>query len=134
MIFVLDASAMIAYLRDEPGAGVVAEALVDPESQCYAHALNFCEVFYDFHRASGRQEALQAISDLAQVGIIEDANLSAVIWRAAGELKATLRRVSLADCFAIELAVRLKAMILTADHHEFDALAGHSDFAIRFIR
>lgn len=27
MIFVLDASAMIPYLRDEPGAGVVAEAL-----------------------------------------------------------------------------------------------------------
>ena len=63
MIFVLDASAMIAYLRDEPGAGIVAEALLDPESQCYAHALNLCEVFYDFHRASGQPEALRAISD-----------------------------------------------------------------------
>jgi predicted nucleic acid-binding protein len=76
---------------------------------------------------------LQAISDLAQVGVIEDANLSAVVWRAAGELKATHRRVSLADCFAIELAVRLQAMILTADHHEFDALADRASFAIKFI-
>lgn len=45
MIFVLDASAMIAYLRDEPGAAAVAEALIDPTSKCHAHALNLCEVF-----------------------------------------------------------------------------------------
>ena len=134
MIFVLDASAMIAYLRDEPGAEAVAEALADPASKCHAHALNLCEVFYDFHRASGRQEALQAISDLAQVGVIEDANASAVVWQAAGTLKANLRRVSLADCFAIELAARLRATILTADHHEFDVLAEQSEYAIRFIR
>ena len=134
MIFVLDASAMIAYLRDEPGAGVVAEALLDPESQCYAHALNLCEVFYDFHRAFGKQEALQAISDLARLGVIEDANLATAVWQAAGTLKANLRRVSLADCFAIELAERLKATILTADHHEFDVLAGQSEYTIRLIR
>ncbi len=59
---------MIAYLRDEPGADVVAQALLDPESQAYAHALNLCEVFYDFHRAAGYQEALEAILDLARVG------------------------------------------------------------------
>ena len=134
MIFVLDASAMIAYLRDEPGAGVVAEALLDPASKCHAHALNLCEVFYDFHRASGRQEALEAISDLAQVGVIEDANLHALVWQAAGTLKANLRRVSLADCFAIELAARLNATILAADHHEFDVLAEQPEYSIRFIR
>jgi len=134
VIFVLDASAMIAFLRDERGADVVAEALLDPESQCHAHALNLCEVFYDFHRASGREEASQAIADLARLGVIEDANLASDVWQAAGTLKANLRRVSLADCFAIELAERLKGAILTADHHEFDALAGQSAHLIRFIR
>jgi hypothetical protein len=49
-------------------------------------------------------------------------------------MKANLRRVSLADCFAIELAARLRATILTADHHEFDVLAEQSEYAIRFIR
>ena len=61
MIFVLDASAMIAYLRDEPGAGRVSEALLDPDGQCIAHVLNWCEVFYDFHRASGPKDALGAV-------------------------------------------------------------------------
>lgn len=134
MTFVLDASAMIAYLRDEAGAGVVAEALLDSESRCYAHALNLCEVFYDFHRASGEADALQAIADLREVGVLEDSNAAAAVWQAAGTLKANLRRVSLADCFALELAERLRATILTADHHEFDALAVQTGYRITFIR
>lgn len=134
MIFVLDAGAMIAFLRDEPGAAAVTEALLDSDSQCYAHALNLCEVYYDFHRASGREVASQAIMDLARLGVIEDASLGGAVWRAAGRLKADLRRVSLADCFAIELAQRMKATLLTADHHEFDPLVNLSLCPIRFVR
>jgi len=134
VIFVLDASALIAFLRGEPGADAVAEALLDPESQCYAHALNLCEVFYDFERAANRQEALQAVSDLTRMGVIEDASLAPPVGQAAGTLKARLRRVSLADCFAIELAERVQGTILTADHHEFDALARQPEFRVRFIR
>lgn len=134
MTFVLDASAMIAYLGDEPAADVVAEALLDPESRCHAHALNPCEVFYDFRRASGQADALQAIADLAEVGVLEDTDLSAPVWQAAGTLKANLRRISLADCFAIELAERLGAAVLTADHHEFDALAVQTGYRVKFIR
>lgn len=134
MIFVVDASAMIAFLRGESGAEVVAEALIDSQSRCFAHALNLCEVFYDFHRASGLKEATEAIRDLLHLGVIEDANLTPDVWKAAGSLKATLRRVSLADCFTIELAERLKGVILTADHHEFDVLAEQSVCSIKFIR
>lgn len=125
---------MIAFLRGEPGADAVAEILLDPESQCYAHSLNLCEVFYDFERAGNRQDALQAVLDLAILGVIEDASLAPAVWQAAGTLKARLRRVSLADCFALELAERLEATILTADHHEFDVLAARPECRIRFIR
>ncbi len=77
---------------------------------------------------------MQAIADLRLLGVIEDGSLSVAVWQDAGALKARLRRVSLADCFAIELAERLKGTILTADHHEFDALAQHSQYRIRFNR
>lgn len=50
MIYVLDACAMIAWLRGEPGAAVVDLAIRDVNSQCLAHALNLCEVFYDAFR------------------------------------------------------------------------------------
>lgn len=125
---------MIAFLRGEPGADVVAAILVDVESRCHAHSLNLCEVFYDFERAAGRERALQAVADLAKMRVIEDANLSSRVWQAVGSLKARLRRVSLADCFAIELADRLGATIVTADDHEFDVLAKQADCTVRFIR
>lgn len=125
---------MIAFLRDERGAQVVADALLDPLSQCYAHALNLCEVFYDFHRAAGREEALQAVSDLAGLGVTPDATLTATVWQNAGTLKANLRRVSLADGFAIELAQSLDGTIVTADHHEFDSLAAQSVCKILLTR
>ena len=44
------------------------------------------------------------------LGVIEDGSLAPVVWQAAGTMKARLRRVSLADCFAIELAERLGAL------------------------
>ena len=47
MIYVLDACAMIAWLRNEPGADIVDQAIRDLNSQCLAHAINLCEVFYE---------------------------------------------------------------------------------------
>jgi hypothetical protein len=39
MDHVLDACAMIAFLRGEPGADVVAGLLSNPDHNCYAHAI-----------------------------------------------------------------------------------------------
>ena len=45
LIEVLDAGAMIANLRDEPGADVVERILLDTDALCIAHAVNLCEVY-----------------------------------------------------------------------------------------
>ena len=134
MTCVLDASAMIAFLRDEPGADRVAEVLASPNDRCIAHALNFCEVYYDFHRAAGREEAVQAITDLTRLGIETHDTLTPDFWQSAGDLKSLHRRVSLADCFAIALANENEAELLTSDHHEFDILKSKGICRIKFIR
>jgi hypothetical protein len=46
----LDACAMIAYLRDEPGGNLVEGFLNSPTDACYAHTINLLEVYYDFIR------------------------------------------------------------------------------------
>jgi PIN domain nuclease of toxin-antitoxin system len=125
---------MIAYLRNEPGASRVTQALADPNNQCFAHAVNLCEVFYDFYRANGSSIAAGAINDLVRAGIVENAQISTGFWQKVGMLKATLKRISLADCFLIALANQLQATVLTADHHEFNALAEQAVCAIDFIR
>lgn len=132
-VVVLDASAMIAFLRGEPGAEIVAEHLLHPNARCLAHSLNLCEVFYDFYRSGGANEASSAIADLVRIGVVEDSTVTGA-WQRAGALKAVYRRVSLADCFAIELVRRTGGSLLTADHHEFDALMEQNLCSITFIR
>ncbi len=134
MNYVLDASALIAFLRDEQGAEVVEALLLDPENDCFAHALNLCEVFYGFHRDAGEVAAQTAIGSLRAAGVIPRADLDDAFWQEAGRLKSTFRRVSLADCLCIALARRQGAELVTSDHHEFDALAPLGLCTIRFIR
>jgi len=44
--YALDAGPMMAFLNGEPGAEVVEDLLTEPESACYAHAYNLCEIYY----------------------------------------------------------------------------------------
>lgn len=133
MSSVIDASALIAFLRDEPGAEVVENALCLPQIS-YAHALNLCEIYYDFWRASNRGAAEAAIADLLGLGIEERADMDSEFWREAGRLKAVYRKVSLADCCALALAKRLGANLISADRHEFEPLLTAGICPIEFIR
>jgi len=134
VIYVIDASAMIAYLRAEPGGQVVRDLLQDPAHQCFAHAINFCEVYYDFYRADGGELTDAAVRDLWRAGISCRDDLSPSFWQSAGAPKAVQRRLSLADCFAVTLARNLSGALVTADHHEFDPLVASGRYAISFIR
>lgn len=51
-----------------------------------------------------------------------------------GKLKGQIRKVSLADCFAIELSHKLSGQVVTSDHHEFDPLAVAGICRVHFIR
>jgi predicted nucleic acid-binding protein len=134
MNYVFDACAMIAFLRDEPEADVVHEILIDPASTCIAHAINLCEVYYDFVRAADEKTARAAVRDLMAIGIRTRRDMNTEFWTGVGHLKGTIRKVSLADCFAIELARRVGGQIVTSDHHEFDPLVNQRVCDIRFIR
>jgi PIN domain nuclease of toxin-antitoxin system len=134
MNVVLDASAVIAFLRDEPGAAVV-ERYFGPENHSvYMHALNLCEVYYDFLRAAGESSAEGAVQDILLLGVRERNDMASDFWRAIGRIKAEHRRVSLADCCALALAGSLGAVLLTADRHELEPLSRASVCAVEFIR
>jgi len=46
-VVVLDACALIAYLRDEGGSERIKEVLLRPEDSVIMHVINVGEVFYD---------------------------------------------------------------------------------------
>jgi len=134
MIRTLDACAMIAYLRDEPGADVVEEALMRPGDTCLAHVLNLAEVYYDFARAVDEATAGAAIQDLYAGGVTPRDDVDEAFWQEAARYKAAYRRISLADCFCVTLARRVGGDLLTSDHHELGAIAPLGIVPIRFIR
>jgi len=125
---------MIAYLRDEPGGDQVESYLSDKNNPCMAHAINLCEVYYDFLRAKDENTAQAAIADLTAMGLIGRDDMDARLWQEAGKYKAMIKKISLADCFAMALANRLQAELVTSDHHEFDPIAQSGICAINFIR
>jgi predicted nucleic acid-binding protein len=98
------------------------------------HALNLCEVYYDFLRASDAIVTESAIADMLQLGVRERADLGPEFWRGVGKLKAEQRRVSLADCCAVALAQKLEAVLLSADRHELEPLSRVSVCSLEFIR
>jgi ribonuclease VapC len=107
---VLDASALLALLNDEPGAAAVSERL-DGASMS---AVNWCEAYGKLRAAGVPPAALTA--GMAETGITIvafDADQACV----AGELLPLVRRagLSLADRACLSLAQRLGVPAVTAD-------------------
>jgi PIN domain nuclease of toxin-antitoxin system len=133
LIEVLDSSAVLAFLRAEPGGDLVRDILSDPSFICYAHVINITEVIYDLHRSGGEDHAQRGLQ-LLSPHVIFYSELPDELWLDAGRLKSVYRRISMADCFLLALARILGGEVITADHHEFDRLVPLGICNFRFIR
>jgi uncharacterized protein with PIN domain len=139
MNVILDACAAIAFFRAETGAELVGNYLLDKHHDCYIHSINACEVYYDFYRTAGADGAEAIIQELMDLGVkiqndYQNDQFTDKLWKRAGTLKATIRRISLADCFALALAEDWEGTLLTSDHTEFDPIVHLSICNIQFIR
>jgi uncharacterized protein with PIN domain len=133
-VYVFDACAIIALLDAEPGAEFVETLLAEGSHRYLIHILNVCEVYYHIYRRADKQRADKLRSVLESYGFELDGSLVPALWQEASQLKAEWRRVSLVDCFALALAIREKATLVTSDHHELDPIAEADLCPFRFIR
>jgi PIN domain nuclease of toxin-antitoxin system len=124
---------MIAFLRAEPGGEIVFDLLTKKPPACLAHAVNLCEVFYDFLKAGGEAAARSVISDLRAMGLLVREDMDEAFWQAVGRYKVACK-IPLADAFAISLANRFGAEIVTTDHGDFEPLARNNVCRVLFIR
>lgn len=119
---VLDAYAVLAFLKGEPAATEV-KAFIDIADSTLT-ALDVAEVLDHLVRLSGADEE-DAMLDLAQLGLIDGVSIDALTGAAAGRLRArhyhrTRCQVSLADCVAAEVARSRSEPLATADPHLLD--------------
>lgn len=127
---VLDASALLAYLLDEPGADVVTDALVAGASMC---TVNFSEVLAKLEDHGIRVDV--ALKDLTERGILDTmdfVDFTVPLAEEAARLRASTMAVglSLGDRTCLALAKSLGLPAVTADT-SWAAVPGVS---IRFIR
>jgi uncharacterized protein len=122
---VLDAYALLAYLKGEGGHRRVKEMLASDDSDLLINAVNAGEVFYTLARARGVREAeyfLNVILPGLPITIIEN-SFEEVIE--AARIKAA-HALSFADCFAAATAIRERASLVTGDR-EFEKLGRDVD-------
>jgi len=120
--YVFDSYALIAFFENEQGADIVENALrelITKKAFGWMSVINWGEVYYSTYRELGIEMAEKAISQIKMYPIeIVDADQG--LTKDAALLKSRYR-VAYADCFAVALANKMKAIVLTGDP-EFKAL------------
>ena len=134
--YVLDACALLALLRNEPGADKVAAAINAAnkgEAKIIMHKANLLEVYYDIYRSLGKEKAESILSEIKKRPIGINAEISDRIFEEAGRLKASYK-ISFADSFALAQALVTGSELLTSDHHEFDVIESKEAISFHWIR
>lgn len=129
----LDACAVIAYLRQEPGAEVLKELIERPSSFLTLHVCNLGEVYYDFFRDDGIEAAQTAWANTLTLPLELRRDADDSFIQRVGVIKVT-ERVSFADAFALALSERLNLPLVTTDHHEFDPIEQKGHFRFLWLR
>lgn len=109
----LDASALLADIKDEPGAEAVRGIMREATDGLFMHAVNASEVAYHLIRF-GLPSAL-AFHLAAPKGVVIVEDLEQRLWERSAVLKAEYRNLALGDCVAISLAESLGAELVTGD-------------------
>lgn len=120
---VLDAFAVLAFLKEEPAAERVAELLAAQPAPALT-ALGVAEALDHLVRLVGVDEE-EAVLDLAQLDLADAHVVNGDLASRAGRLRARHyhrrdRAVSLADCVAAEVAREQGAALATSDPHLLD--------------
>lgn len=113
---VLDASALMTFFENRPGAGTVEDLIhlaVAGKRQLLMSVVNWGEVYYSIWRAHGPGVARKTLEDLSKLSI-EVAAADLELTRLAAELRAN-HKLPYTDCFAAALAAHRKASLATSD-------------------
>ena len=135
-LYILDACALIAFLRKETGWEQVKNILLQAHEKTvvlHMHSFNLLEVYYDIYRSIGKEKADEELALIKLLPITLNAYLADDIFLEAGRLKATYK-ISLADAVVLAETNVTKGILVTADHHEFDVIEEKESIKFFWIR
>jgi len=114
--YVLDACALLAFLKKEEG-GEVVKKIISSDYEVLLHNVNLLEVYYDLLRELGKEKSDAICEEILNlpIKIIYDTDLFLI--KTAGYFKVNYR-ISLGDSFVLATAKLNSAIIVTSDRHE----------------
>jgi len=134
--YIVDACALIAYLKNEPGSNKIVELLKANASKqivLYLHHVNLYEVYYDFYKSDSKEIADDVLETIYRLPFVFIKDITTEAMKNAGFFKSSFR-VSMADSILLGQAKLLNAIVVTADHHEFDIIENNNICEFFWIR
>lgn len=131
--YILDACALIAYLREEEGNDKLRVLLRESKNRFLIHAVNLGEVYYNSLRVSGEEKAKTLFEDIKRLPINVIWTLDIPFIELAGKYKTSFK-MSYADSFVLALAEREKGTVISTDHHEFDSVENAGSLSFYWLR
>ena len=134
--YILDACAIIAFLLKEPGSLEIRSLFCRAERgeiRIFMHNLNLLEVYYGLRRACDESSSGIRLNYIRHLPITFMSEVGGDSFMEAGRLKASYR-ISLADAILLSEASVLGATVITADHHELDAVEKSERIQFFWIR
>jgi len=129
---IVDASALIAYFKEEPGHENFRALLADEQNVLAIHATNLCEVYYGYLRADGVDKAEEAWQKASAIlGVIEI--LDAQFIKRVGRWKVD-HNLGLGDAFAAATAEDNACALVTTDRNDFGAIETAGALQIIWLR
>ena len=122
--YILDACSVIAFLSKELGGAEVRTLFRRAEKgeiKIFMHNLNLLEIYYGLRRVHGEVSSRVRLDYIKHLPMTFLSEIGGDSFIEAGRLKAEYK-ISLADAVLLSEASILGAMVVTADHHELDAV------------
>jgi PIN domain nuclease of toxin-antitoxin system len=115
--YVLDACALLAFLKKEEGSEIVKD-IMSSDCEIFLHIVNFLEIYYDLLRELGKEKSDAICEEILKLPIKIIYNTDLYLIKIAGYFKVNYR-ISLGDSFVLATAKLNSASIVTSDRHEF---------------
>jgi predicted nucleic acid-binding protein len=117
MIYVLDACALVAFLKKEEGVEKVLDILQETENGTtfvYMSIMNLIEVHYGFVCSLGKKRAAEILDQIHDLPIQIVDTINSPVFDEAVRLKSSYS-ISLADAIGLATAINLKGTFVSSD-------------------
>jgi len=134
--YVLDACALLAFIKEETGYEIVRGLLMDAAANkisVYMNKLNLFEVFYGIRREQGLAKAEHVYNILMRLPVVIIDGIADEVFLEASRIKSSYH-MSLADSIALGEASVMDASLVTSDHHEFDVVDKNEVIQFTWLR